>query len=730
MYVFISHVDFLSTSYFRHSRMIKSYRSKRRKIADEISTINAYQPSLVTTNSHQLHQQSSDLNINTPDNFLLDNEKNECLLEQRPINKIIDSTIQNSSLTNASNSPNDHDYNQSNYDNNSFNNDLFALDNITNTPNDINYSKIPIDLKLKKWAIECNVPHVTINKLLSILKEENYLPLQKLPLDCRTLLQSGSSKTTNINILTPGSYYHFGLKEGIKNSSLKFKLDSKIEVMVGVDGLPLSKSSSSQFWPILAYIYPHSNYVFPVGIYHGNEKPHDSNDYLEKFIREAKDLTLNGLELENILYKVSIRAFCCDAPARSFLLKIKGHSGFSSCTRCFQSGEYLNNRTCFPYLERGCQSRTHDGYVAMVQKQHHVREGITSNLIELPNFDIVKCFPLDYMHLVLLGVMRKLIHLWIHSGPLKVRLNGKKINDISRSLVGLKIYIPSEFSRKPRIIQDVSRWKATELRQFLLYTGPVVLKNVLSEECYDNFMSLNIAMIILLSKNQSNKIEYANKLLHYFVKSFQNIYGDHFVSYNIHGLLHLVNYYKQFGTLDSSSCFPFENHMKILKSALRKHHQPLQQIVRRYNENNCSIDTEISLKTNKPKRNTHQQGPILNNLKYSSQFLFYKWSNFTIHIKRLADRFILTNKEEIVKVVNIVQLAKPNNKIIIVGYKFLNKVDFYNNPINSSQLDIWIVQDLSNVLQYWELTDIKSKMLILVHGNKNIAMSILHSNVQ
>jgi len=121
---------------------------------------------------------------------------------------------------------------------------------------------------------------------------------------------------------------------------------------------------------------------------------------------------------------------------------------------------------------------------------------------------------------------------------------------------------------------------------------------------------MNIAMIILLSKNKSNKIEYADKLLHYFVKSFQNIYGDYFVSYNIHGLLHIVNDYKQFGPLDSSRCFPFENHMKILKSALRKHHQPLQQIVRRYNENNCSIDTKIFPKTNKPKRNIHQQGPI------------------------------------------------------------------------------------------------------------------------
>jgi len=196
-------------------------------------------------NSRQLYKQSSDLNTNIADNFLLNNNKNKCLLEQRPTNIIVDSTIQNSSLTNtpcSSIESNDHNYNQSNYNNNSFNNELFLLDNISNIQNNISYSKISIDLKLRKWAIECNVPHVTINKLLSILKEENYLPLKKLPLDSRTLLQSGSSKISNIDILTTGLYYHFGLREGIKNSSLKFKLNREIEVIVGVDRLPLSKN--------------------------------------------------------------------------------------------------------------------------------------------------------------------------------------------------------------------------------------------------------------------------------------------------------------------------------------------------------------------------------------------------------------------------------------------------------------------------------------------------------
>jgi len=84
-----------------------------------------------------------------------------------------------------------------------------------------------------------------------------------------------------------------------------------------------------------------------------------------------------------------------------------------------------------------------------------------------------------------------------------------------------------------------------------------VLKTILSEEIYTNFMVLNIAMLILLSPDRKFLLQYARELLDFFVKNFQNIYGQQFVSHNIHGLLHLCDDYDLFGPLDNCSAFGF-----------------------------------------------------------------------------------------------------------------------------------------------------------------------------
>lgn len=54
-------------------------------------------------------------------------------------------------------------------------------------------------------------------------------------------------------------------------------------------------ATSEQLWPILAYIRPENNNVFPIGIYCGREKPLNSNDLLKDFIDEAKILYDKGI---------------------------------------------------------------------------------------------------------------------------------------------------------------------------------------------------------------------------------------------------------------------------------------------------------------------------------------------------------------------------------------------------------------------------------------------------
>jgi len=37
---------------------------------------------------------------------------------------------------------------------------------------------------------------------------------------------------------------------------------------------------------------------------------------------------------------------------------------------------------------------------------------------------------------------------------------------ISKNILALRPYVPSEFSYKPRVLEDIDYWKATELRYF------------------------------------------------------------------------------------------------------------------------------------------------------------------------------------------------------------------------------------------------------------------------
>lgn len=66
-----------------------------------------------------------------------------------------------------------------------------------------------------------------------------------------------------------------------------------------------------------------------------------------------------------------------------------------------------------------------------------------------------------------------------------MRISAGQVVEISNRLVGLERFIPSVFACKPRGLHE--RWKATEFRQFLLYSGMVVLNGILRDDLYQHF---------------------------------------------------------------------------------------------------------------------------------------------------------------------------------------------------------------------------------------------------
>jgi len=98
--------------------------------------------------------------------------------------------------------------------------------------------------------------------------------------------------------------------------------------------------------------------------------------------------------------------------------------------------------------------------------------------------------------------MKKLLLFWIGLPKHNETLPSNLINVIDEKLIHLSKYISNEFQRKQNSrrhpIRDANRWKATELRQCLLYTGIIVFKDILSKDTYNNFLALSIAIRILL----------------------------------------------------------------------------------------------------------------------------------------------------------------------------------------------------------------------------------------
>ena len=192
-------------------------------------------------------------------------------------------------------------------------------------------------------------------------------------------------------------------------------------------------------WPLYLKInelpYKLRNYFsnkILAGVWFGAEKP-VINTFLKPLCTAMTSLFKEGIivnppEIPHpITCKAIILSGTCDLPAKACALNMVNHNGFSACPYCEQTGKTFTigngHVHIYPYQQSDPDGPKRDTLrvkqCSMNSAQSNERVmGINppvSCLLTLPLYNVVKGCGIDYMHCVLLDVVRLLMQLWFDS---------------------------------------------------------------------------------------------------------------------------------------------------------------------------------------------------------------------------------------------------------------------------------------------------------------------------
>ena len=282
------------------------------------------------------------------------------------------------------------------------------------------------------------------------------------------------------------------------------------------------------------------------------------------------------------------------------------------------------------------------------------------------------------MHLLCLGVMKKLLLFWIHTmGKSKSALS--RLSALNNLYKNFTTCVPVEIARKPCFFDEVTRWKATEFRLILLYLGPVVLQSVLSKLQIIHFNALNCAVQVLCDPRQcirNNK--YAYDLMVYFVDNMKYLYGEDTIIYNVQNLIHISADVLDFGPLDYFSCFPFENFLQKVKQMIKSGANPLAQMMKWITERSQNLIPFNNIKTGyRLLKRKKPVEPLFEG--YSNPHGEIEFTDFVLTDKFPGNCCYLLDKS----IVLVEDIGYRNEIPVIVGRKYINLHSITDYPIDS-----------------------------------------------
>uniref|UniRef100_A0A182WV85 Transposase domain-containing protein n=1 Tax=Anopheles quadriannulatus TaxID=34691 RepID=A0A182WV85_ANOQN len=536
---------------------------------------------------------------------------------------------------------------------------------------DAPYGDLSFEDGLRMWALQSGLPHSSLNCLLDHLRQHNL----QMPQDARAFMSTPVPTAPEIVLtsIAGGQLWYQGIEKSLLSYFRKVQpIQEGFELDFFVDGLPLRKSSRSQFWPILMKINNDPNTpVMTVAMFCGESQPAFVEEFLRPFVEEMNKLNRTKVIIGARAYWVCPRSIIADVPARAFISGVEPRNAISACMKCTIEGEMEQNQIFFRYdAER--QSRNHEDFCEDKYPTHVINP---TPLTTMDRCDIIRdLIAAEDVQLIYKGVEAKLMHLWMEGFPgVQCMLTPQQQREVSAHLRLLKL--PSDFQHKLRDLRYVPLWKASEHRMFLLVAGFVVLKGRLNEAAYEHFMLLFLAVTFLSTSYHRDKWAMADDLLHRFVEAYGNVYSPVLLDSNVHNLLHIHNDVCRFDALHTLSASVFQAFLLDLKKLMRSGRCNLVQAVHRVLElqqvhfappESIPADEQSVRTVGVDTIATVRRGFILR--------------------KNVRDQWCMTDLGEVIRYESA---TKAEGTVIVQGYTFSKQMIAFTEPYLSTEANIY-----------------------------------------
>ena len=306
-----------------------------------------------------------------------------------------------------------------------------------------------------------------------------------------------------------------------------------------------------------------------MGLILGPREPTNLNPFLQPLVNDLKRL-YEGLYVIYNLKRIKIRpvlaCVTCDLPATR---KVCGFSNFNAtkgCSKCLKTfiTSHFGSKPDYSgydvelWPKRDSLTHIQKCYSARSAKCATERRTIErsygckySVLHELPAFDVVCFHIVDPMHNLFLGLSKYTTKLWREVGALNSR-DYEVIQDRVDSVV-----LSSKIGRIPRkIMSNFDSLTADEWKHWTLIFSVYALHGILPDDHYKCWCKFVVACRILLQiKLTESSVNAAHLCLVDFCKQFQELYGAHACTPNMHMACHLQDCLLDFGVLSSFWCF-------------------------------------------------------------------------------------------------------------------------------------------------------------------------------